>query len=360
MLRPTPIASAASMGLRRSLSTKVSLGLDCHRWKRLQYDFDMTRRNHWDALADVDTGRLDRVMMHDLLVKARRVELRGAALVFESPVGRHTLRRFTRKGVIEVPTVRVRRDLLEQFLSLSTDQSILRFARAYGSLRGFGATDDFVLRKQQRSFSLVVALAGLDKRSRQMAVGDEFEEPLDVWRHCRDRFDALLALAAGWKEGAPGLLVIERVLSFGMDGIREANLAKLNTPIARQKEAASMLSRWAQSESRSIHLRPSLRFRRSTDPHQPIELVFTDHFSDYYGFGISLYGALVVQMLSAVTGSGFVTCSSCGSAFVPARRPTQDRRRYCRNCGRKAALRDAKAAQRQRERQIRESDSKDG
>ena len=65
------------------------------------------------------------------------------------------------------------------------------------------------------------------------------------------------------------------------------------------------------------------------------------------GLGLSLSGALTVQLMTAMAGSGFALCSSCGEPFVPKRRqPAFGKRRYCPRCGRPAALRDAKATYR--------------
>ena len=320
----------------------------------------MTRRRDagWDALADPETGRLDRAMMHDVLIKPRRVDLRGAALVFESPVGEESRRKFFRKdGPGDVPTVRVKRDLLERFLGLGTDQAVLRFARTYGSLRGYGSADQVVLPETASGYGPFGHVAGLYRARgpRPRRAGDEFEESLELWRRCRDRFHALLALAAGWRqEHGPTRAVIDRIVELDLGG---RVILMASTTASRRRQAARILTTWADYEAERISLRPGLRFNPSPDHNQQVDLVFRDLFSDTYGIGLSLYGALIVQMFSAVAGSGFAVCSSCGSAFIPSRRPTQDRRRYCATCGRRAALRDAKAAQRERERRNSGSDS---
>ena len=65
--------------------------------------------------------------------------------------------------------------------------------------------------------------------------------------------------------------------------------------------------------------------------------------------GTSLFGALAVQLLMAVSRTGgLAICSGCGAPYVPKRRPNPRRRRYCPQCGLKAAWRDAQAAQRRR------------
>lgn len=82
-----------------------------------------------------------------------------------------------------------------------------------------------------------------------------------------------------------------------------------------------------------------------------MELVFQDARADFLGSGLSLFGVLTVQLMSAATGSALALCSACGNFFVPRRRqPAFGKRRYCGACGRAAALRDAKADYRERQR----------
>jgi DNA-directed RNA polymerase subunit RPC12/RpoP len=64
-----------------------------------------------------------------------------------------------------------------------------------------------------------------------------------------------------------------------------------------------------------------------------------------------LFGALAVQLIYAVSQSnGLLVCSNCGAPFIPTRRRDMNRRIYCTNCGRKAALRDAARRHRIKER----------
>lgn len=55
-----------------------------------------------------------------------------------------------------------------------------------------------------------------------------------------------------------------------------------------------------------------------------------------------LFGALGVQLLTAVaSSSGPIFCSGCGAWFQRRRRPPLSQRRFCEQCGRKAAVRAA-------------------
>jgi hypothetical protein len=63
----------------------------------------------------------------------------------------------------------------------------------------------------------------------------------------------------------------------------------------------------------------------------------------------SLFGALAAQlMLMAARSEGFVTCSACGKPYAPARSPNRNRRRFCPECGIRAAWRASKRDLRQR------------
>jgi hypothetical protein len=62
-----------------------------------------------------------------------------------------------------------------------------------------------------------------------------------------------------------------------------------------------------------------------------------------------LLAVLSLELLFQVTGAKrLLTCSSCGSPYIPKRLPTRGERTYCLTCGTRAALRDAGARWRKR------------
>jgi hypothetical protein len=66
----------------------------------------------------------------------------------------------------------------------------------------------------------------------------------------------------------------------------------------------------------------------------------------------SLVGALAVQLAFAASRTdGLRICSSCGTAYVPERKPARTRRSYCKACGIKAAQRDAARDYRKRKKE---------
>jgi len=67
----------------------------------------------------------------------------------------------------------------------------------------------------------------------------------------------------------------------------------------------------------------------------------------------SLSAILAAQTLfAAARSSGLTTCSACGRLYLLSRRIQEGRRRYCTECGRRAAQRDASRAYRSRQRAI--------
>jgi hypothetical protein len=68
---------------------------------------------------------------------------------------------------------------------------------------------------------------------------------------------------------------------------------------------------------------------------------------------LELFGVLASQLLMTINRTrGIGICSSCGLPFIPInRRPQAGRRNYCQSCRKRGAWRDAKAAQRRREKE---------
>jgi hypothetical protein len=66
--------------------------------------------------------------------------------------------------------------------------------------------------------------------------------------------------------------------------------------------------------------------------------------------GTSLFGALAVQLLLACSrAEGLAICSSCGTPYVPPRRPSASRHRFCTKCGVRASWRMAASKRRARQ-----------
>ena len=74
--------------------------------------------------------------------------------------------------------------------------------------------------------------------------------------------------------------------------------------------------------------------------------------------GGGLFGGLAVQLLQAVGHPETLAfCDGCGKPFTPSMRPSSSRRNYCKECGHRAAVRDAARRYRERKRAKRDPGS---
>jgi hypothetical protein len=286
----------------------------------LQYPSSMPTFRHapWDALRDADTLRLVRPMAISTLGRPRRVDLLNGVLGFteaERPV------RF------QPPDT-----LLEQFLKIESSDAVLAFARRYGPL-------------------VISSVSGRVFRPRRV----DWAEEVAQWQQYRRLFMRLLAAAANVR--ASGSPPLETLLGLLQDRETLTRREMRSDPWWKHE-----IDEWPKLDSRSrrtlvagtvagvaldlvnrADLRPALEPRSSGKGDPRFELVFSNSIANP-----SLFGALVIQVLAAIAGTGFAACSSCGAPYVPKRRPRSKGRHYCTDCGRPAALRDAKAAHRAR------------
>jgi hypothetical protein len=296
----------------------------------------MRRTPEIDALADADTGRLTVRVPLDSLWIPGAVSTKAGVLSFDWRVGYSWLK---------VPPT-----LLDQFIAISSDDNVLLFARRYGPL-GLSAPG-------QRAGS--VPLFGRRAVRREL---------LAWWRRAQSEFRLLLTLAALLREGSEprreifaqyeewGIIVPARTL--GNIGRPSSILNKWSEwPRGVRKRAATeLLEMRMRSFVQQCGLRPALMLEPTKGS---FKVGF--HFQDATAnspvlVGLSLFGALTVQLLATVAGSGVAVCSGCGNVFVPrGRRPGFGKRRYCPRCGRRAAVRDAKADYRRR---LREENAQD-
>ena len=114
----------------------------------------------------------------------------------------------------------------------------------------------------------------------------------------------------------------------------------------RDELARSTAVLYTSALVQSCGVRPALVYRGDD-----VGLVFQDGIAQGLMGGLSLAGALTVQLMASVAGHGFATCSSCGNPFTPtAHQPSFGKRRFCKNCGKRAAVAAAKTDYRKRKR----------
>jgi hypothetical protein len=245
----------------------------------------------------------------------------------------------------DVSTLRVPPTLLDQFVAVETDDGMLRFAKRFGPL-GFANDGERVAPPPlfgQRG---------------------ERKESLAWWFRWQAEFRTLLTLAALLREGNDP----HREIFAQYEEWRVTVPARTLGNLVRK---SSVLEKWSSLPRRVRHragvdllnlrtrtliercgLRPTVTFN-PTASGLSAAFYFQDATADGpTSIGLSLFGALTVQLLAAMTYGGFAICSGCGSVFVPrTRRPAFGRRRYCPRCGRRAAVRDAKADHRRKKRE---------
>lgn len=302
----------------------------------------------WEALVDPETGQLNPLLPLGGLWVPNLVEIAGGNLCFEWDLAGdpdHTYR--------ESPP-----SLLERFLRVRNDDAILRFARQFGPLGVYEL--DGHLRPDPKRL-----------RASSWLPGSGHRESLESWRRYRREFDDLLALAAQVREGgsidrdvfvrfeqwygSPGPLTpLARIMALPWPNVILGNWERSSSS-QRRAAAANFLTHRCEVFIESCGLRPALVLSAASSNGSDTvgELVFQDAIGTSSWPGLSLFGALTMQLLAAASGSRFSMCSACGRSFVPRRRkPAFGRRRYCPSCGRRAALRDAKADYRSKLRKL--------
>ena len=273
-----------------------------------------------DALGD-PSGRLGRPTISDAMPVPEVIHADGSGIVFD----------FTSK----IRAVRPPQGLLDRFVSSRSDAELVWFAKRFGPLALFPSLPGTV---------------HVPDPARLADFCDLHREELASWRRIQTQMKTAMALVASYhsdmappiedlrafNDSTGGAFVIESVLGSAAKSNKWRQALGLRAGIF-----------YTRALARSCRLTPALRVERNGRT----DIVFQDAISVSAGarWGMSLPGALTVQLLSSFAGASLVLCSSCGKAFVPhGRWPAVGRRRYCPECGHKAALRDAKKAYRQR------------
>ena len=296
----------------------------------------------WEGLTDSETGQLRSSTPSDRLGVPGRVEIDGDDLVFYWDDGGVTFEGDDASidGPATLRFLTVPATLLERFLRLRSDENVVKFARRFGPLmpRGLYAEDEKATGRP-----------------------GEHRESLREWRQLQREFNAVLALVAAVREKkSPAEQTFMELHTLGalpaVDQLTHNNPPRIlqewrhYSLSERLTAARSIFMKKIKTYSRYCALRPNL-ILKSTRTGVRFDLVFQDARADFLGCGLSLFGALTVQLMSAATGSALALCSGCGDFFIPRRRrPAFGKRRYCRACGRTVAVRDAVTDYRDRER----------
>lgn len=228
--------------------------------------------------------------------------------------------------------------LLGEFMNLAEApvETILAFARKWGvleiCLHGLPCTHNL------RYASTVSGRFCIPLRYPDT---DYYMEPIPYWHFYARQMRALLNIAVQLKQGLPGLVEdwkIIQVPGFGRESevkVSEETFAQMfgRTVEDDRQFVLRMLDRWLSMGD----VRPNLVW---DDEHCSVS------------FDNTLFGMLAMQLMLEIGSSGGIAfCYGCGKSYTPkGRRPKVGQRNYCRDCGKKAAWRDAQAARRRRNR----------
>jgi hypothetical protein len=159
-------------------------------------------------------------------------------------------------------------------------------------------------------------------------------EPLEAWRKYARQARAVLSLSVSLRRGGCGSTDDWNTLYPPEDApatVRE----ELGAPDAATGRVllSAFLDGWMQMGG--------------VQPH----FVWTTRGAEITFGSRSLLGAVVTQLLLAVSGTkAYAFCSSCGGFYPPRRAPRPDQRHYCQNCRKSARWRDAQRDRRRRKR----------
>jgi hypothetical protein len=273
--------------------------------------------------------------------------------------------------------VRSPKRMLESFLRLSdaSDERIAAYCKRYGVLV---VCDEHLLPSSHIGLFVGGPSIGSYWTCRPLATSTRkaYVAPLSLIRYWSGQAFAILRIAAGLNDGRPGDKDDWRAISqVGLDEWwKKARPEMMGSPFLLQamgtkglrfggygEPLTSVPEEWdelparsarhagrvitAERESLALALATWIRAARVTlgydwqDDRPAVKLT-----------GGGMFGAIGIHlMLMCGASDGLAICSGCGRPYAPHRRTPSNRRHYCADCGKRAAIRDAARAYRQRE-----------
>lgn len=283
----------------------------------------------WRAVMELggltdEGGRLGRqVLSPDELLVPDHVVIEGDRLVWrtqQNPLDQMT-------PPFKPTFIRADGPILDQFVKLADapPSAVLLFARRWGV---FDRLED----KDPR----------LEDEDPSGEALDGGAEPLALWYDLARQASTILRIAGQLNQGErPSMEEWRIVLTVGVVSKfmrRMLEICESRDYVPDSEIAQYFLVNLVNGWLRHGDVRPQL----SWDDDKAPEIVLEGH---------ALMGALAVQLLGAVSRTGGITaCSNCGAPYMPTRQPRAGNNRYCPDCGRRAAVRDAARRHRQRKR----------
>jgi hypothetical protein len=163
----------------------------------------------------------------------------------------------------------------------------------------------------------------------QRTKSGEFWEPISVWRYFARQAKSALRITGRLHQNKVGLRDDWNVI-YEPDSDGKGN--GHGSDIGDDKFSLTMVvNQWLELGN----VRPKFRW-------------WGEHMA--VSFDGHLFSTLACQLMMVISRTkGLGICSACGEPFVPEkRRPKAEQRNYCKDCGRRAACRDAQRARRRR------------
>ena len=233
--------------------------------------------------------------------------------------------------------------ILNQFVRLgeATEEQVLQYAQRWGVLgicaHGLPYSHNPAVGDPSRDRAACHAMTVNDFVPTKPNEPLQHYELIDDWRRFSNASRSLLNIAARLQDGRPGL---------EQDWQNVVRCNPLTTApripwwgprvgVDRFQLSAAM-NDWLLWGS----VRPTMEYERDS---WSVKLK-----------GHGLFGALALYLCLTIgqTG-GFAICTSCSRPYIPRRQPNPNRRQYCRECGSKAAQRDAARDYRHRKKHAR-------
>ena len=202
--------------------------------------------------------------------------------------------------------------MLDAFVRIRTGRDVVGFANRYGVLH-LCAAHDLPKSHNARRWSRLTDVCESKREA----------EPIAVWLQFAEEARAILRVAAAIQAGHDAAIGdLQRIWPAGAELIPLQAFAE--NGLTGGHDALFLTAaaeRWVDLGG----VRPHLVFR---DGHPFLALDGSDMGT------VSIFGALAMQMLTAVTRShGVVACSGCGEVYVRTNRKAQQgRRNYCPTC----------------------------
>lgn len=269
-----------------------------------------------ETFTDPKSGALKPLRISDQMPVPAVVESDGSRILFE-------LSSLRPHGWVRPPS-----DLLEEFVNAHSNADLFQFAKRFGPLALFPIAGTNVLWPDPE---------------RLAEFCDPHYEELSDWRRVQQQVRAVLMLMLSLRQNKTPTMEALSAFNATVGGVFvQPNVLEAAKSSARWRNGLALRAAlfYTRTLANVCRITPALRPKKTT-----LEIVFQDSIAHLPGStrgGLSLPGALTIQLMSALVGTALAFCKACGRAYVAERRPAADRNTFCPDCGIRAAWRESK------------------